>query len=337
MKKLVVGIVLSSLLLVGCGSNESKKENNKAGVTVTNYWNKAGATDFKEKEMTYKEIPKKVFVNTKPAAELLLHLGLKDNIVGVGADFGRGDSEVKKEYETLKKISTDYVGKELAISTEPDLIFGRGTLFTEEEWGNGSVETLENMKLPTFILESSIQGGTIDSIYSDIEKIGKVFKVEDEANSFSEKLQKKEKTIKKTIGTREKATFAYLHMSTKDEVVVYSAAKETFFQSVFELLNLDNVFKDEKGNVSVEALIKADPDYLIVPDWSDGEGNGVTSDELIEGIKADKRLSGMKAVKENKMYGLDYNAMFGYGYQSFDGIETLAKEMVEGHNESNKK
>lgn len=335
MKKLIVSLVISSLVLVGCGANQSEKANDKEGVTVTNYWNNAGSTDFEEKQMTYKAVPKKVFVNTKPAAELLLHLGLKDNITGVGADFGRGDVEVEKEYKTLTKVSTDYVGKELAISTEPDLIFGRGTLFTEDEWGNGSVETLASMKIPTLILESSIQGGTIKSIYSDIEKLGKVFQVEDKASELSEKLQAKENRIKKTIGSRDSATFAYLHMSTKDEVMVYSAAKETFFQSVFELLNMTNSFKDEKGNVSVEALIKADPDYLIVPDWSDGKGNGVTAEELIEGIKADKRLSGMKAVKENKMYGLDYNAMFGYGYQSFDGIEALAKEMAKDNNGQN--
>lgn len=327
MKKIAIMTVLLSTLLVGCtGKTASKKESAKE-VTITNFVNKKGSTEFTEVEETYQVNPQKVFVNTKPAAELLLHLGLDENIIGVGADFGRGDKSVEERYNKLAKVSKDYVGKELALSVDPDLIFGRGTLFTEEEWGNGSVESLKEMNMPSFILESSIQGGTFASVYDDIERVGKLFQVSDKAESFSNELKEREKEVKAKIGDQPASTFGYLHMSTPDEIMVYSASKETFFQSIFKMLNLDNVFKDVDGEISLETLIETDPDYLIVPDWTDENGEGVSSQDLIDSLLKDPRLKDMKAIKNKKIYGLDYNAMFGYGYQSLDGIESLAEQI----------
>lgn len=327
MKKMTLFTILFSVLLVGCGSKQETSSTKEKEQTITNFSNKKGSTEFKKIETTYNLSPQKVYVNTKPAAELLLHLGLDESIVGVGADFGRGDKAVAERYEKLPKVSTEYVGKELALSVNPDLMFGRGTLFNEEEWGNGSVESLTEMGMPSFILESSIQGGTFASVYSDIDRVGKLFQVSKEANTFKDELKAREKKVREAIGEQPKSTFAYLHMSTPDEVMVYSASKETFFQSIFTMLNLDNVFKSVDGAVSIETLIETDPDYLIVPDWTDDSGAGVSSQVLIDSVLSDPRLKEMKAVKNKKVYGLDYNAMFGYGYQSLDGIESLASQI----------
>lgn len=328
MKKLsVIMTTALAFVLVGCSNTTQDKAGSDKSVTISNYENKKGSTEFSKVETTFEKIPEKIFVNTKPAAEILLHLGLQDRIVGVGADFGQGDETVAKEYAKLPKVSTDYVGKELALSVNPDLIYGRGTLFSEEEWGNGSVESLKEMSVPSFILGSSIQGGTFESIYDDIERTGTLFGVENKAKEFSTELKEKEAAIKKTIGTHDKADFAYLHMSTPDEIMVYSASKETFFQSVFEMLNLNNIFKDVEGEVSLESLIKADPEYLIVPDWSAGGSDGVSDQDLIDSLMKDPRLQEMQAIKNKKVYGLDYNAMFGYGYQSLEGVEQLAKKI----------
>lgn len=327
MKKLAMVTLLFSAFLVGCDTKEKSTNDQTDKVVITNYENKKGATEFEAVDREYSSVPQKVFVNTKPAAELLLHLGLAENIEGVGADFGSGDKSVATEYAKLKKVSTEYVGKELALSIDPDMMYGRSSLFSEEEWGNGSVESLNEMNMPTFTLGSSVEGGTFESVYTDIERTGQLFHVEEKAADFTKELKSREAAVKKKIGNKPAATFAYLHMSTPKDIMVYSANKETFFNSVFDMLNLTNVFKDVAGEVSLETLIETNPDYLIVPDWTDDKGNGVSSDEIIQALLKDPRVKEMQAVKNKKIYGLDYNVMFGYGYQSLDGIESLAEQI----------
>ena len=89
---------------------------------------------------------------------------------------------------------------------------------------------------------------------------------------------------------------------------------------------LDNAFKEYSGEVSEETLIETDPDVLIVGDWSSIEGS-VSGDEVIQALYKNPKLSSMKAIKNKKVYGVDYNYLFGYGYQSLTGLEKLVKEM----------
>jgi len=68
-------------------------------------------------------------------------LGLKDQIAGVGATFGAADKEVAADYAELNDLGSDYISKETALSVDPDLIFGRGGLFDNQDWGVGTVDS----------------------------------------------------------------------------------------------------------------------------------------------------------------------------------------------------
>lgn len=329
MKKTVIISLLGVLFLTGCGQTNQKTTEKVEGypVTVQNFSKAEGAESWQKKEQTFEKAPEKILANTQPAAELLLHLGLKDKIVGVGAVFGAPDQAVEKEFNQLNHLSTDYIGKEMALSVDPDLIYGRGGLFDNQDWGVGTVDTLNDMGIKTFVLNSSVTGGTFDSIYEDIDNLGKVFSVTDKANAFKSELKERQATLdKKLTKVKNKQTFAYLHTTDPEELYVYPANNETFFNDIFKMVKLDNVFKDEKGEVSVEKLIETDPDVLIVADWGTMK-DGITGETMIDAVLTNQKLSSMKAVKNKQVYAVDYNYMFGYGYQSLEGIEKLADEM----------
>ncbi|MGX7265656.1 ABC transporter substrate-binding protein [Enterococcus crotali] len=331
MKKAFIVSLLSLAIITGCGQKEQKatEKNQSEGypVTVQNFTKAEGAESWQKKEQTFDKAPEKVLANTQPAAELLLHLGLKDKIVGVGAVFGEPDKSVEKEFNELNHLSTDYIGKEMALSVDPDLVYGRGGLFDNQDWGVGTVDTLNDMGIKTFVLNSSVTGGTFESVYDDIDNLGKVFNVSEKADAFKAELKERQATVdKKLTKIKEDQTFAYLHTSDPEELYVYPANNETFFNDIFKMVKLDNIFKDEKGEVSVEKLIETDPDVLIVADWSTMKG-GISGETMIDAVLKNPKLSSMKAIKNKKVYAVDYNYMFGYGYQSLDGIEKLADEM----------
>ncbi|MCL1632745.1 ABC transporter substrate-binding protein [Sporolactobacillus sp. CPB3-1] len=328
-KSLIAGCLAAIMLLAGCGSNasdgaEKTAESSKSHypLTIHNYAKAEGGTTWKKKDEVYKKEPKRVMATTRTVAELLLHLGLKDRIVGVGGDFGIGDSSVEKQYKTLKKLSSSYVGKEAAIGTNPDVIVSRGDLFDNADWGVGTVDSLNSMGVGTYVLESSIPGGSYDSIYKDIDHLGEIFNVQDKAKAFAGQLKKKQKKITSELSKIKKTqTFAYLHMSDPKEVYVYPASKETFFNNAFKMVKLDNVFKNETGNVSVETLVKTNPDVLIVLDWNND------GDKMKKALYTNPKLASMKAIKNKKVYTMDYNYLFSYSYNTLDGLEKLAKEM----------
>lgn len=331
MKKAIIISLISLAFITGCGqkAQTSAEKNQGKGypVTIQNFSKAEGAESWQKKDQTFEKTPERVLANTQPAAELLLHLGLKDKIVGVGAVFGAPDKAVEKEFNQLNHLSTDYIGKEMALSVDPDLVYGRGGLFDNQDWGTGTVDTLNDMGIKTFVLNSSVTGGTFDSIYDDIDNLGKVFDVADKADAFKAELKERQTTLDKKLSQiKEDQTFAYLHMSDPQEVYVYPAHNETFFNDIFKMVKLDNVFKDEKAEVSVEKLIETDPDVLIVADWQTMK-DGISGEKFIEAILKNEKLSSMKAVKNKKVYAVDYNYMFGYGYQSLDGIEKLADQM----------
>lgn len=331
MKKALIISLMSLAIITGCGQKEQKatEKNQSEGypVTIQNFAKAEGSESWQKKEQTFDKVPEKVLANTQPAAELLLHLGLKDKIVGVGAVFGERDKAVEKEFDQLNHLSTDYIGKETALSVDPDLVYGRGGLFDNQDWGVGTVDTLNEMGIKTFVLNSSVTGGTFNSVYDDIDNLGKVFNVADKAEAFKSELKGRQATVEKKLAKiKDDQTFAYLHTTDPEELYVYPANNETFFNDIFKMVKLDNVFKDEKGEVSVEKLIETDPDVLIVADWSTMKG-GISGDTMIDAVLKNPKLSSMKAVKNKKVYAVDYNYMFGYGYQSLDGIKKLADEM----------
>ncbi|SDX55272.1 ABC transporter substrate-binding protein [Paenibacillus sp. CF384] len=329
-KTLLFSIALSvALSLTGCASsntnNAEQAETTQAKypLTIQNFARANEGASWEKKDQVFDQAPERIMANTRPAAELLLHLGLGDKIVGVGANFGVPDPSVEAEYKKLNILSDEYVGKEVTMGTNPDLVFGRGGLFENADWGVGTVDTLNGLKIKTYVLESSITSGTYDSIYKDIENIGNIFDVKDKADGFIKELKDKQAAIfAKLENIKDHKTFAYLHTNDPKELYVYPASDESFFNDAFSMIKLDNVFAQEKGDVSVETLIATDPDILILPKWDETDLNKVR-DEMY----ANPKLSSMKAIKNKQIYIVDYNYLFGYSYNTIDGMEQLAKEI----------
>ncbi|EOL42539.1 hypothetical protein RV11_GL000708 [Enterococcus phoeniculicola] len=333
MKKVTyVGLIITIVgLLSACGTADKKetevKNTGTYPLTIKNYTKAEGGTQWHEKDQVFDKAPERILANTRPAAELLLHLGLQEKIVGVGAVFGMADPDVSSEFEQLNHLSDGYISKETALSVDPDLVFGRGGLFENEEWGNGTVDAINEMGISTYIQETSTDKATFDSVYKDIDNLGSIFEAKPAADRFKKELETREKTLKTKVdevGTEQ--TFALLFMSDPSEISIYSANGESFFNSMVEMIKLDNVLRDIQGDVSLETLIEKDPDVLIVPDWSTYQ-KGAKKNEMVEAVLLNQKLSSLKAIKNKQVYSVDYNYMFGYGYQSLTGMELLVEEL----------
>ena len=76
-------------------------------------------------------------------------------------------------------------------------------------------------------------------------------------------------------------------------------------------MKLKNTFDGVQGEVSVEQLITANPDYLLLSAYA----GSPDIDKLIQNLYANPALQSMNAIKNKQIYVTDFSQFWGYGYQ----------------------
>jgi iron complex transport system substrate-binding protein len=289
-------------------------------VTVHNYAPSPDGSVWRDKDQTFDAAPSRVVANTQGAAELLLHLGLEDRIVGVGAVSGSVDPEVAGAFSKLRVLSENYIGKEITMGTQPDLVFGRGGLFAEADWGVGSVDDLNSYGVKTYIQNTSRPGAVIEDLYRDIEELGRIFGVSNQASAFAEKLRVREAKIRAAGRQGQRITYAYLNAMQDGMPNVYAGNKDTFLSGAMDLLGLVNAFSDAEAEViDLETLIAANPGILLWFTYSGGPDIPAMRDELY----ASPALQNMTAIADKQIYIFEYNEFWSYSYRIFSVLEKL--------------
>lgn len=291
-------------------------------LTIENFSISGEGGEWKNKAQVFDKAPERVVANTQSAAEMLIKLGLTDKMVGVAALYGSVTPDVADDFAKIPVLSKEYVGKELVVGASPDLVLGRGDLFADADWGVGTVDGLNEMNIRTF-LQTTNHKGTLESLYSDITQLGKIFDVQDKATAFIDSLKARAEAIKASVADQPEHSFAYIVPATEDSITVSSMQNDTYQLDALSLLKLKNAFEGVQGEVSVEQLITANPDYLLLSAYS---GSPDIS-KLIQHLYANPALQSMKAIKNKQIYVTDFSQFWGYGYQILDGIEQMEKEM----------
>ena len=142
------------------------------------------------------------------------------------------------------------------------------------------------------------------------------------ADKFKGELKAREAALKDSLKEVKKTqTFAYIHSNDPADISGYSLTGDTFSVSLFNMLKLKQAYDAPTGTVSIEKIIESDPDIIIIPKWDDTNN----AEKTVKGLYNSDKVSNLKAIKNKKVYILNYSYMFGYGYQSLAGFEDFAK------------
>ncbi|QSF46696.1 ABC transporter substrate-binding protein [Paenibacillus tianjinensis] len=344
----LMAVLLMAVMIAACSSN-TKNENAAAStaaptnssntaaeetaapstktvypLTIENFTNSGEGTEWKAKSQTFDKAPEKVVANTQGAAELLIKLGLTDKMVGVAALYGAGDPAVQEEFKKIPVISKEYASKELVVGASPDLVLGRSDLYADADWGVGTVEGLNELGIKTFVQNTSVKGATLDSLYKDIEQLGQIFDVQENAAAYIGELKQRAQTLKDNSAASGEKTFAYVSDGGNGAIAIYSGNVDTFAGDVLGLLGLRNSFGTVTGEISKEQLIATNPDVLLLSVYT----GGVDPEKTLKAFYADPSLQSLNAIKNKTIYPIDFNQFWGYSYSIFDGAEKLASELL---------
>ena len=104
------------------------------------------------------------------------------------------------------------------------------------------------------------------------------------------------------------------------EFGLWTTGKNTFMDDVAAILNLDNIFADLEGwnSISEEQVLARDPDVIVTTAMYFGDGP-----TPVEEIMARANWGEVKAVKNNKVFNADADAITRPGPRLVDAAEAL--------------
>ena len=303
-KILMTSLILSSIALVGCTTNNStNKENNSSDNQIT-VQHKLGTTK----------------LNSKPKKIAVLELSFLDSLHNLDIDpvAIADDGETNKVTDVTNGEKIDYVSvgdrkepnlEELS-SMDLDLIIADTSRHSE------IYEDL-NKIAPTIVLDS------IDSSYDEyienFETIAKIVGKEDVAKTKIEEAEKVLSDVKDKAKDKVSDEEVLTVSPKNDEYTAHTSS--SFVGQVLEKAGFKNAIQsdDREASLSLEQLVEIDPDIIVY-----------MRDDIDTTIytqwKNTQLYKSLDAVKNNKVYTTVAKGPWTQ-YRGFISVNTLTKEM----------
>lgn len=283
-------------------------------VTVTTY-----DADGKEISQVFDKAPERVITNNLSSTELLIDLGLQDKIVGML----NPDNEVSSDYAAAVS-SIPHIGdkksvsKEVVLSNTPDILIGRNMMFSDKSLG--SVDTWNQNGVPVYTQKASVSNmkQSLESVIDDVKNIGIIFNIQDKANEYADKLQKRIDTVtaanKANTGELKNALIMCAY---NDQT--FGAYKSALQESILNTLGYTNVATGT-SDLTLENLVTMSPEVII---YVTSDRNKELDAKAVDLMKANAVISEVPAIKNDKIMTISYDELMDYGTSSINALEDI--------------
>ena len=248
--------------------------------------------------------------------EMLLGLVSENRIAGLSGKINE-DSEISNIADKAKKFPKVERNEEVLISLEPDLII-------VADWLSKRIDDIGA------ITGAKVYFYKTPNSYEEQKKL-----IKDLANLVEEK-ENGEKIIK-NMDTRLKALqdkIAKNHKGVKPRILMYTSfgttsGKNTTFNDMVKLINGINVVAEAGINrfqdISKEKVIELNPDIIIVPVAKKYDD----VDKISKLFFGDPSFKNVKAIKNKKVYFVQYKDITPTSQYMINSIEELAKVVYQ--------
>ncbi|WP_010275158.1 ABC transporter substrate-binding protein [Paenibacillus senegalensis] len=228
-----------------------------------------------EQEVLIEEKPQSIAALSLDVSEIVLSLVEPERIAAVSRstenDYLSHHSEQAREVKT--KVVGAKIDPEQVLSFDTDLVLITLTHGAEQD----ATEMLQSAGIP---LASFERWHTIELLKQNIGLIGQLVGEENKAQSLIEQIDEEISNVQAAVETfKEKPSVLVISQVSSNSgpyvlgptSIAYDIVKHAGGTPGSDLLNLDRT-----ASVSIEHLIEADPDYIILAEW------GTASDEFSE-------------------------------------------------------
>ncbi len=281
-------------------------------------------------ELTFEQQPGSLVVHDINMSEMAFALGLQDKMVGVTGITGwyKTSESFDEQRGDIPELAPKYPTMENLIAAAPDVFFA-GWYYGMKPGGDVTPETLADHGIKTMILSESCihldkerPAASMDLLFGDMLRLGKVFGKEAEAQALVADWQDQLAQIKERVGNGQ-GTRVFLYDSGEDNP--FTAGKYAIVNAMIEAAGGVNVTADMDtswGRASWEAVAAADPQFLILLDYQNGTG----AEGLLDWLKSHPAMKDTAAVKDERFVALRYEELTP-GPANITAIDKIAKAM----------
>ncbi|WP_444995336.1 ABC transporter substrate-binding protein [Aliikangiella sp. IMCC44359] len=261
------------------------------------------------RKIHFSKVPKRAVSNDINMTEMMLALGLQDNMVGyTGIESNKNNNQILNQYpNNLTALSRHAPNIETLLTHNVDFLFA-GWNYGLKIGGSLTPKKLAAFDIPVYELAESCihimpkKSAGFDDIYTDLTNLGIIFSKQDAAKNLITK-------IKSSLFHLSKATVKTI----KPNIFLFDSGFDSPFTSgrygmpnaIIEAAGGNNIFSDLQTSwtrASWEAVIEKNPDLIIIVDY----GN-ISAQEKINFLTNEPALSTIKAIKNNHFIVLTYN------------------------------
>ncbi|AOF92577.1 periplasmic binding family protein (plasmid) [Sinorhizobium sp. RAC02] len=195
--------------------------------------------------------------------------------------------------------------------------------------GEVTPDTLAGNDIKTLVLTESCvhlqkdrAAASMDLLYADMEKLGKIFGKEAEANALVEGWKAQLVDVEKKVGDRS-GTRVFLYDSGSDKP--FTAGKYAITTAMITAAGGKNIMEDMEtswGNTDWETVAARNPEFLVLLDYQDGSGYA----KLLDFLKAHPAMKETNAVKNERFVALRYEELTP-GPDNITAIDKIAKAL----------
>lgn len=320
-KKLSVVFLAASMVTVLSASAFAAATEYPLTITTYDY-------EGNEIETVYEKAPEKVVAIYQGSVETMLALGLEDHLAATAGL----DNEVPEE-QTAAFAKTNYLDEftpslETVTMLEPDMILSWGSIFAAERLG--SVSDWIKKGCNTYINSNTRpstgdvkHARTLANEFTDILNIGKIFDVQDKAESIVADIQ----------AVIDQTTEATAVLTERPSVLIVEPIGDTISNYGKTSLGGDMVTtlgaelaNPDASSVGKEDIIAANPDviFVVYMPYSGDNPETVKNDQL-NVILNDEAFQSLDAVKNGRVYPIMLSEMYASATRTQDGMVTFAE------------
>ncbi|WP_408992359.1 ABC transporter substrate-binding protein [Streptomyces sp. 1268] len=318
--KLAIPVAASALLLTGCGAEVESQGKGSGKSTVKRCGESVEYT-----------VPKRAVAYEGGSADKLFSLGLADHVHGYvmpPANPPVSESPWAKEYAKVKMLSDDLLNKEIVVDAKSDFVVaGWNSGFSDQR--GITPEILDKLGVQSFMHSESCYNypghpeklTPFKGLYTDLERLGRIFQVEEEAEKVVAGLKKREAAVAEQA-PKGKPVPVFLYDSGTDQP--FTAGNQVPPNDIIKTAGGKNIFdglEERWTQVNWEAVTQAEPEVIMIFDYGDQP-----AEKKIEFLKTSPHTKELPAVKKNNFFILDYNEGIS-SPRNIDGLEKFGKYM----------